>query len=281
MTSTSQKCPVIPKRAKELKKEWQELHDSFEAQYTPEEWEDFHKDEGYCEEPEKKKFKEKQSFLMRIRRANSWLDIAQQMEKDEKETDKDLAPQCIFLWIAFNALYGRDPHRFLSGQPRRGNEWIEGDRQSEKKEFENYFQYLLNSGNAEYRIYKIITGNLSKNIISLSKNKFVKENFWNSHHDIFKKIRWRMDPCLPKISQENTKKTLVLVFRRLYVLRNQLMHGASTWDGRLNMEQLVDGAEIMHCLVPVFIEIMLETPEDEWKKWGRVWFPRVAEKPIL
>ena len=93
MTSTYQKRPVIPKRAKEFEKEWQGLHDGFKEQYTPEEWDDFHKDEMYRDCPKKKEFKEKQSFLIRIRRANSWLGRAQEMEKDEKEKDKDLAPQ--------------------------------------------------------------------------------------------------------------------------------------------------------------------------------------------
>lgn len=281
MTSTNQECPMSPKRAEEFEKEWEELHERFYEAFK-ENWEELHEEVLFNEDPYKKSFKEKQSFLVRLRRAISWLDKAQQMEKDVKETDKDLAPQFIFFWIGFNALYARDPDRFLSGLPRRGpDKWIEGEKQSEKKEFRNYFRYLLKFDNAEDRVHKIIRSNISEEIISLSKNKFVGESFWNSHHDIKKKIRWKLDGPLPRRSKQNTNKVLTHVFKRLYVLRNQLMHGAATWDGHLNKKQLSDGTKIMHWLLPVFIEIMLETPEDKWKGWGRVYFPRVAKEPIL
>ena len=53
------------------------------------------------------------------------------------------------------------------------------------------------------------------------------------------------------------------------------MHGASTLGKTHSKDHLIDGAEIMHCLFPVFIDIMLKTSEDKWDIWGRVWYPRV------
>ena len=271
MTST------IPKRAEELEKEWEELHEGFKEAYK-EKWDDFLKDERYGDCYEKKEFKDKQSFLVRLRRAISWLDRAQQMEKEEKKTDKDLAPQCIFLWIAFNALYGRDPHRFLKGKRRRPPpERKKSKSKSEKKELKNYFYNLLNFNNdAEYLICNIVNNSISKEIILFLDNMFVGENFWNSKMDINEEIIWEKDASLQgPLSKQETSVILCHVFQRLYVLRNQLMHGASTWGKTENKDHLIQGAIIMHCLLPVFIDIMLKTPEYEWKQWGRVWYPRV------
>ena len=77
-----------PKRAEELEKEWEELHEGFKIFRGR--WEEFHQEEmpGDCDE--KKKFKEKQSFLLRLLRAISWLKRAQQMKRDMEGADKDL-----------------------------------------------------------------------------------------------------------------------------------------------------------------------------------------------
>ena len=266
-----------PKRAGELKKEWDGLHDRFEEEFK-DRWDEFHEDEKPGDCYGKKEFKEKQSFLLHLRRSISWLERAQQMEKNKKDTDKDLAPQFIFLWIAFNALYGRDPHRFLRGGKRRSPHIRRRTEQrAEKKEFETYFYNLLNSGNdAKYLIDNIINSNISEEIISLSDNIFVGENFWNSKMDIDQERTWESDDSLQEpLSKYKRNVILCHVFQRLYVLRNQLMHGASTWDGEINKKQLIDGAIILHCLIPFFIDIMLKTPEYEWNLWGRVWYPRV------
>jgi hypothetical protein len=62
------------------------------------------------------------------------------------------------------------------------------------------------------------------------------------------------------MTQFDTSRILLVVFDRLYVLRNQLVHGGAT-------EQLdqpgagQDGAAVLGWLLPVFIDIMLENPD--------------------
>lgn len=274
MTSIGQESPMLPKRAKELEKELEELHKGFKDAYK-ERWEEFHKEENPRDCHEKKEFKKKQSFLLHLRRSISWLDRAQQMEKDNKKTDKDLAPQFIFLWIGFNALYGRDPHQFFG----REKKLLDPKERQEERKFRKYFDNLFeHSEDTKERIYKVINNDISKQVISLSENIFVWPDFWKYHHDIQKTEKHlpMKGDWLPKpLKKTNTKRILHRVFECLYVLRNQLIHGASTWDGNLNKEQLIDGTEIVYYLLPVFIDIMLKTPKDEWKKWGRVWYPRV------
>ena len=55
------------------------------------------------------------------------------------------------------------------------------------------------------------------------------------------------------LAKQDSTEVLSYVFDRLYVLRNQLLHGSSTWHGRLNRPQLKDGNKIMKDLVPIFI----------------------------
>ena len=57
---------------------------------------------------------------------------------------------------------------------------------------------------------------------------------------------------------------LSILFDRLYVLRNQLVHGGATWNGSVNRAQVGDGARIMAFLVPLFVSLMLENPGEPW-----------------
>jgi hypothetical protein len=49
---------------------------------------------------------------------------------------------------------------------------------------------------------------------------------------------------------------LSFVFDRLYVLRNQLVHGGSTWNSGINRTQVRDGTAILGFLMPVFADLM-------------------------
>lgn len=238
-TFSDQENTILPKRAGELDEIRKKLQEEFDKNPPSDE----------------RKCKEKESFLLRLRRAISWLGRAQQIEKDVKSTDKELDTQFIFLFISFNALYGREPKKSLGS----------------KKEIEKYFENLLKCNEKpKDSIYKIISGVLKENFDSLRNNIFVSRNFWNKEMGIDRE----RDIPFPGWKTKFTKEILCCVFQRLYVLRNQLMHGASTWGKTGNKDQLIDGAEIMHYLLPIFIEIMLKIPEDKWKEWGEIWYPR-------
>ena len=57
---------------------------------------------------------------------------------------------------------------------------------------------------------------------------------------------------------------LSIVFGRLYVLRNQLVHGGATWNSDVNRDQVRDGAAILACLLPIFVDLMMDHPAHEW-----------------
>ena len=80
MTSEDQENSVKPRRAKSLEKEWKKMHDDFYAN----------------NKPGQKGFKEKESFLLRLRRAISWLDGAQHVENGIGGKDKNISALFIF-----------------------------------------------------------------------------------------------------------------------------------------------------------------------------------------
>lgn len=211
-----------------------------------------------------------QAFLMRLRRAISWLDRAQQVKGEGvKGTSKDVDAQFIFLWIGFNALYARDPRKPINDE-----------QNSSKAAFRKYFNILLNlDGGARRHVFKVVENSIRKEIDRLLDNRFVSTEFWDYHQGISKRAnrqKWSIT-LKGKLHLRDTDKILSLVFARLYVLRNQLMHGSATWKGGLNYPQLREGTKIMHWLLPAFIDIMLKNPEADW---GKVFYPRVEEKSI-
>ena len=72
------------------------------------------------------------------------------------------------------------------------------------------------------------------------------------------------------MAQRDTPRVLSVVFDRLYVLRNQLVHGGATWNSGVNRDQVRDGAAVMSCLLPVFVDIMMD---NSTRDWGRPFYP--------
>ena len=61
------------------------------------------------------------------------------------------------------------------------------------------------------------------------------------------------------------------------MLRNQLVHGGSTWNGSVNRDQVRNGARIMGLLVPLFIDLMMDNPQ---VAWGAPCYPVVKSLPV-
>ena len=70
----------------------------------------------------------------------------------------------------------------------------------------------------------------------------------------------------------DTARLLRVVFDRLYVLRNQLVHGGATWNGKVNRQQVRDGAAVLAWMLPIFIDIMMDNPGHAW---GKPYYPVV------
>ena len=195
------------------------------------------------------------SFSTRMTRALSWL------ERAEQETD-DLDAGFVFYWISFNATYSMSI------------EEVEGFTEMDKI---TQFLDLIIQCDEKNEIYDIIWSRFTREIRGILNNPFIFKDYWicvakgsgDEWKDRFEASKKVVNYAL---SKKNTLSILQTLFSRLYVLRNQLMHGSATWNGATNRRQVTDGYHLIRALQPVFLSLMLENPS---KQWGDVNFPRI------
>ena len=181
-----------------------------------------------------------QNLSLRIHRALSWLNCAEQKEDDDSKF--------IFLWISFNAAYAHEIE----------NRW----EFNERKILSNFLKILIDA-DEDKALYKLVWDEFSNSIRLLINNQYVYQQFWDLQNEkiseaewlkLFQKSKAAANRALGKMDAE---KILPIVFERLYTLRNQLIHGGATWNSAVNRDQLRDGAKLMNQIVPAIISIML------------------------
>lgn len=192
---------------------------------------------------------------LRVHRAISWLGRA------EKETsDSDV--RFILLWIGFNAAYASD---------------IIEDISSERGAFRAYFDTLVEL-DKDHRIYNAVWERFPHEIRLLLNNKYVFAPFWNHHNNIAGFEGWAESLSQSQrviaiaMTKRDTARILSVVFDRLYVLRNQIVHGGATWNSGVNRSQVGDGAAVLGYLLPLFVDIMMDNPT---RDWGKPFYPVV------
>ena len=245
-----------------------------------------------------KKSDEDHPLRRRLRRSLSWLERA-----DSRKLDDDV--RYIFLWVAFNAAYADDDRDTRDGV-------------NERKRHKRYFKKLMEKDHSH--IYNVFRSEIKDSILSLVENKYVFQGFWNFlDKGWFNEDNWResregksFESDCEKVrgllgsgkhlgsmrvafrevdiaSRDDTTCILVILFERLYVLRNQIMHGSATshtWSdpknsesrerststeaSSLNRSQVEQGARIMKFLMPLFLDIMMDHPEEFW---GNIPYP--------
>jgi len=195
---------------------------------------------------------------LRTHRALSWLD------RSEQEGD-DGDGRFIFLWIAFNAAYAQEIH------DRRGF--------TERRLLIRYLGRLMEADDHKL-VYNAVWNSYSDSIRILLDNRFVFQPFWDYHAgrideaDWLERFRKSKDAVTRSLGRQNTRKLLAIVFDRLYTLRNQLVHGGSTWNSGVNRDQVNEGARILGLLVPLMVFLMMYRPSQDW---GEPCYPVISE----
>ena len=187
------------------------------------------------------------NLAIRVQRSLSWLNRAEQAD--------DLDGRYVFLWIAFNAAYA--------------TEIDDQQRLSEQETFKAFLAKLsdLDQQNA---LEDLVWHAFPSNIRVLLDNPYVFQSFWDHQSGKISKAQWqqRFDAGKQRakaaLGARDTNGVLAVVFSRLYTLRNQLIHGGATWNGKINRDQLRDCVAILGQLVPLVIEIMLDNPNTLW-----------------
>lgn len=194
------------------------------------------------------------NLSLRVHRALSWLDRAEQAAKDEDA-------QFIFLWISFNAAYANeiDDHR----------------RFTEQETFRNFIERLIDL-DTNNRLADLVWLEFNSSIRVLLRNKFVFQPFWDFHNQKKTEQEWKDDFDTSNafahkaLGHKNTAAVLSVIFSRLYTLRNQTIHGGATWNSSVNRDQMRDAVAFMRKFVPSIIEIMMSNANE---LWGEPCFP--------
>jgi len=193
---------------------------------------------------------------VRVHRCLSWLNRAEQ-------ASEDCDAAFIFFWISFNAAYAEEIN--------------DGTIIGERSAFDGYFQKLieLDTGN---QIYDAIWEKFSDSIRLFIDNHYIFQPFWKFHNQVEGYEDWtdRFDSSKRRfngaLARHDTRTILSMLFDRLYVLRNQLVHGGATWNSSVNRDQVRDGARILGFLVPIFVDLMMDNPDVDW---GLPYYPVV------
>ena len=196
------------------------------------------------------------ALQLRIHRGLSWIGRAEMDHEDE-----DAA--FIFYWIAFNAIYAEDR--------------LDVEDLPERRIFEGYFEKIVKL-DVRNVIYDALWNRFSQEIRVFLNNRFVFQPFWKHHNGVagyddwetrFERSKRRVNAAM---AEQDTLGVLSTLFDRLYVLRNQLIHGGATWRSSVNRDQVRDGRRIVAFLVPIFVSLMVSNPDVHW---GAPYYPVV------
>lgn len=195
-----------------------------------------------------------ESLRLRIHRALSW-----STRSEDEASDPDT--RFILQWIALNAAYAR-----------------EFGRDESERERARVFIETLVALDSEKRLHRALFQQFTGPIRTLIDNKFAFEPFWQALRTHDSSGRWETSfsnskkAALDSVMKGETARVLSIIFDRLYVLRNQLVHGGATWNSKKNRTQIMDGVAILGTLLPLIIEIMMDHPD---QSYGDVLYPVV------
>jgi len=187
-----------------------------------------------------------EALRLRIHRALSWL-----VRSEQENVDADV--RFILQWIAMNAAYAREF----------------GREETERSRAKAFLETLVGL-DATKQLHQALFQQFTGPIRNLIDNKFTFEPFWTAMRTHDASNRWEdgfasnKKAAFAAVMQGDTTKVLGIVFDRLYVLRNQLVHGGATWNSQVNRAQVADGAAILGTLVPLILAVMMEHPDQDY-----------------
>jgi hypothetical protein len=187
----------------------------------------------------------------RIHRSISWL------AKAESEVDMD--GKFVFLWISFNAAYAHDFSEELQT----------------RHQFKEFLEKLI-ALDTQSSLHHLLFSEFNGVIRTLISNEYIYAPFWTAVRSHDSSNEWKeshrqsIKLATAALLNKDTLTVLMVVFDRLYVLRNQLMHGGATWQSSVNRQQVIDGTKILGKLVPNILSIMIDSKSVEF---GEIMYP--------
>ena len=191
------------------------------------------------------------NWQIRVHRALSWLRTSGELPETQPEA------RFLTLWIALNSLY--------SAWDVRNNRPL-GDSFTRDRFVEIVVR--LN----EMKVASFLRRERPV-IRELLSDPCLTAEFWRNPHDVQTEGLATADAKTfdAKLRTGEHAAILKTLLERLFILRGQLVHGASTAGSKLNREALKRSLRFLEHLVPVIIYVVLERGKDE--KWPELCYP--------
>ncbi|MBN6077491.1 hypothetical protein HYE59_08110 [Aggregatibacter actinomycetemcomitans] len=197
-----------------------------------------------------------ENFRLKIHRALSWLNSANELE--------NLDYKFITQWIAFNAAYANE----ISS--------ISGDRNT-------FFEFLKKvcDLDEEEKIHSVIWNAYSEPFEKLLDTPYTFQPFWDFYNGKRSESDWeRMFHGAKRKAQfalknKETHVVLQIIFSHLYTLRNQILHGGSTFNSSANRTQLKESCDLLGALIPIILDIMMKNHCE--MDWGKPFYPYIQD----
>jgi hypothetical protein len=188
-----------------------------------------------------------QNWQIRVHRCLSWLDRAVEFPEAELEA------RFLFLWIALNSLYSRWD---------AGKNAPDGDSAARSAFLDRICR--MDAG----RVAVVLHGNhgLLKRVLG---DPYLSQIFWRNPDD--PKSKGRATEDVHRLDCHLKRREYATVLKqaldRVFVLRGQIVHGASTRGSRLNRAGLKYGTQLLGHVVPAIVHIVIERCcGDDWSE---------------
>ncbi len=200
------------------------------------------------------------NLLDRLQRADSWIKAAAKFGPDQRHE------AFISYYIAFNCLYGR----------RR----YEGDEAQIEEDLRAFFKKALVLHHRDVQRGRfILTDALEacrKDGAVLIRDRFLFNQYWRKPQPpglLQAKLNREAMHALGALGEGKYEEFLLLMFRRMSVLRNQIMHGGATYGPKsFGRGSLAKGLQVLRVMVPAFYALVLAYGAG--LKWDPVPYPR-------
>lgn len=194
-----------------------------------------------------------QAFSVRVWRALSWL------ERSEAAGEGDLEGRFVPLWIAFNALYGRMAD--------------DGGMAPDRGSWQEFLARIARADGTD-RLGQILWDE-QLDVLRMIDSRYLFKPFWlGEQAEADGKLKQARRRAIASFHGRTPLVVLQELFERIYVLRQQIFHGAATCGGKVNRRTLSMGTRVLSCIVPAMIEIMIAAGPDA--DWGEICFPAIT-----
>ena len=191
----------------------------------------------------------------RVSRALSWYEVS-------KESDSDSDERLMFSIIAFNALYA---------QPRMPQNHADS-QDSQAQDYENRKAFLGKIFNLQrHYLFDWSSGEIVR-LIEIRSFQYLSNIYWRKSifpqqkHSLLEKEKEQAREKTSKQIKKKDSKPLEDAVERVYLLRNQLLHGLSAYKDSYNRKQVGLCSEFMFALVGRMIKTVINDDSEDWGK---------------